>query len=498
MSKYDVIIIGSGLGGLTCGATLSKEGYNVCVIEKNPVPGGCFQTFHRNGQDLDTGIHYVGSMDEGEILRQYFTYFGIQQHLKLRRLDENAFDIIHHNGNDYAFAMGHERFAETLTRSFPKEKEAIRQYVSIISSIGDTINVDQLKKGKLSAGTIDLFTVSAWQWLQDITTDKTLQQVLSAPALLYGGEQAVSTLYHHAITSNSYIQGAYRFIDGSMQVTDALVDVIRRNGGTVLTNAQATRLCLADGKTIRSVEINGKEHLETRYVISSLHPANTMELVEKTPLIRKVNLTRLRAMRNSYGMFSVYLLRKKNSTPYRNYNTFIYNDNDVWYSPSDPRNDRIRSCLITMQPTSRSAEYTEVVSLLTPMYINEVEAWTDTTVEHRGMDYKAFKERKAQELIRFTESYFPKLNRDTEKIYTTTPLTYRDYTGTPEGSGYGIIKDYNHPLSTLIPPRTKIENLYLTGQNLNVHGALGVTLTSMLTCAELLGTEYLAKKIGGA
>ena len=151
-----------------------------------------------------------------------------------------------------------------------------------------------------------------------------------------------------------------------------------------------------------------------------------------------------------------------------------------------------------MQPTSRSAEYTEVVSLLTPMYINEVEAWTDTTVEHRGMDYKAFKERKAQELIRFTESYFPKLNRDTEKIYTTTPLTYRDYTGTPEGSGYGIIKDYNHPLSTLIPPRTKIENLYLTGQNLNVHGALGVTLTSMLTCAELLGTEYLAKKIGGA
>lgn len=52
MSKYDVIIIGSGLGGLTCGATLSKEGYNVCVIEKNPVPGGCFQTFHhtRHGE----------------------------------------------------------------------------------------------------------------------------------------------------------------------------------------------------------------------------------------------------------------------------------------------------------------------------------------------------------------------------------------------------------------------------------------------------------------
>ena len=150
-----------------------------------------------------------------------------------------------------------------------------------------------------------------------------------------------------------------------------------------------------------------------------------------------------------------------------------------------------------MQPTSHPDNYSEVVSLLTPMYIDEVQAWTNTTVGHRGPEYETFKQQKAQKLIRFAENYIPGLNANTEKIYTTTPLTYRDYTGTPEGSGYGIVKNYNYPLSTLIPPRTRINNLYLTGQNLNVHGALGVTLTSMLTCAEFLGTEYLAKKIGG-
>lgn len=428
MSKYDVVIIGSGLGGLTCGVTLSKEGYNVCVVEKNAVTGGCFQTFKRNGVDLDTGIHYVGSMDEGEILRQYFTYFGIQSRLKLRRLDEDAFDIIRHNGQDYPFAMGHEHFIETLTRSFPKEKEAIRKYVSTIAAIGDTISVEQLKRGKLSAGTIDLFTHSAWERLQSITSDKTLQQVLSAPALLYGGEQAVSTFYHHAIISNSYIQGAYRFIDGSMQVSDALVDVIRQNGGTVLTNSKATRLCLSDDNNIKSVEINGKEQIEARHVISSIHPLNTMELVEKTPLIRKAYLTRLRSLHNSYGFFSVYLFMKKNSTSYKNYNVFIYNDNDVWYKPSDPDNSRIRSCLISMQPTSHPDNYSEVVSLLTPMYIDEVQAWTNTTVGHRGPEYETFKQQKAQKLIRFAENYIPGLNANTEKIYTTTPLTYRDYT----------------------------------------------------------------------
>lgn len=71
MSKYDIIIIGSGLGGLECGAILSKEGYHVCVLEKNELFGGCFQTYQRGGHRMDTGIHYIGSLDEGQIMNQY-------------------------------------------------------------------------------------------------------------------------------------------------------------------------------------------------------------------------------------------------------------------------------------------------------------------------------------------------------------------------------------------------------------------------------------------
>ena len=85
-----------------------------------------------------------------------------------------------------------------------------------------------------------------------------------------------------------------------------------------------------------------------------------------------------------------------------------------------------------------------------------------------------------------------------ESIYTTTPLSYRDYTATPEGSAYGIIKDYKCPQVGFVSTRTKLGNLYLTGQNLNVHGALGVTLTAIITCAEFVGQEYLAKKVGNA
>lgn len=497
MSKYDIIIIGSGLGGLACGVTLSKEGYHVCVLEKNALSGGCFQSFKRYGRVLDTGIHYIGSMDEGQIMRQYFTYFGIMDRLKIRRMDEDAFDVVCYQGKRYPYAMGHDRFAEILAREFPREKESIRNYVALLDAVGRSISPEQLRHGKFSSGTMDNFYLSAWEQIAQVTTDPVLRQVLSGSVLLYGGRRDVSTFYHHAIISDSYLQSAWRFVDGSMQVTDALVEQIRRQGGTVLTGAEATGIRLS-GDRVSGVEVNGEELLETDHLISSLHPYHTLKLVEKTPLIRKAALSRLQNLPNSYGLFSVYLLQKKGTTPYYNRNLFLIGNEDAWYTPSSPEDSRISSCMVSMQPSSGTETYTDVICLLTPMSMAGLEAWEQTTVGHRGEDYILFKEKKAQELIAFAEKYCPGVSRHTEQIVTTTPLSYRDYTGTPGGSAYGIMKNYNNPLTTLIPVRTRIPNLLLTGQNLNVHGALGVTLTSMLTCAELLGTEYLAKQVGGA
>lgn len=496
-NRYDVIIIGSGLAGLACGVTLSKEGYHVCVLEKNALPGGCFQSFKRYGRILDTGIHYIGSMDEGEIMRQYFTYFGIMDKLKMRRMDEEAFDMICYRDKFYSYAMGHARFADTLAREFPKEKEALHRYVAMLDTVGRSISVEQLRKGKLSSGNMDNFYISAWEQIKTVTPDRTLQQVLSGSVLLYGGDRSVSTFYHHAIIINSYLQGAWRFVDGSMQVTDAMADVIRQHGGTVLTGAEVTGLCLS-GNEIHAVEINRAERLEARYVISSLHPFNTLNLLDKSPLIRKATLSRLQYLPNSYGLFSVYLLQKPGTTRYSNRNFFLLGDKDAWYNTCHPEDTAINTCMVSMEASSASEEYADVICLLSPMYMPEVQAWENTVAGRRGAGYEEFKQNKAQQLIAFAERYCPGLSQNTERIVTTTPLSYRDYTGTPGGSAYGIMKNYNNPLTTLIPTRTRIPNLFLTGQNLNVHGALGVTLTSMLTCSELLGAEYLARKIGDA
>ncbi|MEG0499869.1 MAG: NAD(P)/FAD-dependent oxidoreductase [Rikenellaceae bacterium] len=495
MSKYDIVIIGSGLGGLECATILSKEGYNVCVVEKNPIFGGCLQSFKRGGLLLDTGIHYVGSMDNGQILNQYFNYFGLLPRLKMKRLDNDAFDVVCYEGQEYNYAQGYGNFADTMATYFPDEERNIRKYTAEIEKICTLISVENLKKGIIHNDGLSYFQMSASRMIDQSVDNEKLRNILAGTATLYGGMRDYSTLYHHAVISGSNLEGAYRFLDGSQQVADELIDIIKTNGGTVRASAEVTRMVVENGK-ITGVEINHLERIEANYFISNIHPKRTFELVDKTNSIKKAYLTRINSLQNSYGLFSVYLILKKNKFPYINRNYYLHGGNDSWCSAENRNAGEVKFALLSSQATGNCA-YSEVVTVLCPMDISEIAKWNNTTVNHRGADYEEFKQRKTEEILNFVFRYKPELKGCIDKIYTATPLTYRDYTATADGSAYGIMKNCNSLLTTLIPTRTKIENLYLTGQNLNVHGALGVTLTAALTCAEFLGTEYLAKKIGG-
>lgn len=499
MKKYDFIIIGGGLGGLACGTILSKEGFRVCVLEKNAVLGGCLQSFRRKGEILDTGIHYVGSLDEGQILHQYLKYFGIADKLKTRKLDNNGFDIINIAGEEYAYGSGFERFAAIMSQKFPEEQQNIRKYVELIKHVGDSIGVEQLREGRIFDNRLSYMEMSCSATIDSLTTHPRLREVLSGSTMLYAGIRDATSFYTHAMINSSNISGAFRFVDGSQQIADRLVEQIRQQGGEVRTNSQVTQMHVKDG-LISSIAINHSETIETKSVISSIHPVPTFEMIEKNPLIKNAFLTRIRSLENSYGLFTVYLIVKQNSIPYVNRNYFLFDESaDVmWESPTDNSFRRIKSVMLAMQASGQNPDFCRVITLITPMYMSEFEAWANTTVNRRGEDYKAFKQQKAEEIIAFTRRFFPSATAQIEHIYTASPLTYRDYVGTPDGSAYGIVKDCRSLIKTFIPVKTKIRNLYLTGQNVNVHGMLGVCVTAAATCGEILDTAYLAKKIGNA
>ena len=128
--KYDVIIIGSGLGGLVSANILAREGYKVCVFEKNNQYGGNLQIFVRDKTIFDTGIHYIGGLDKGQNLYMYFKYLGIMDDLKLKKLDIDKYDVITFDDDkiEYPHAQGYENFANKLIEQFPDEAEAIQVY----------------------------------------------------------------------------------------------------------------------------------------------------------------------------------------------------------------------------------------------------------------------------------------------------------------------------------------------------------------------------------
>jgi phytoene dehydrogenase-like protein len=130
----------------------------------------------------------------------------------------------------------------------------------------------------------------------------------------------------------------------------------------------------------------------------------------------------------------------------------------------------------------------------------DLESWEETTntvaePQQRGEDYDRFKKEKAEKMIEFMYEVLPEVEGNIQAVYTSSPLSYRDYIGSPHGSMYGILNDCNQPLATMLNPSTRIEGLYLTGQNLNLHGLLGVSMSALKTCGELLGLDYILEKV---
>ncbi len=485
--KYDVAIIGGGLGGLECGYTLSKCGLSVCVLEQGNALGGCLQTFRRRGTEYDTGFHYVGALDEGQSLWRLFDFFRLMD-LPWHRLDQDGFDEVILNGERFEFVSGRKEFVEKLSEQFPGQKDNLKKYMEVLSDVGDNIF-----KSFDTADAVDFyqkpaFTQSAHEFLKETISDPKLRNVLAGTSLKMELHTNLP-LYIYAQINDSFIQSAWRIEGGGQQIANRLADNIRALGGEVRTKSEVTELVEKEGKLSHAI-VNGEEHIEADIFISNAHPVATLDLVKESQVLKKVYRRRISGLPNTFGMFTANI-QLKEGIPYLNRNQFIYETNDIWdYASFDTRN-RTDATLVSYQVPTNQSPYATNIDILTPMNWRDVEQWDGTKVMRRGDDYEEFKRRKAQQCIKFVGKYIQGLEEHVEKVYTSTPLSYKDYTSTHEGSAYGIKKDFSKLMFTMLTPRTPLPNLLLTGQNLNLHGVLGVSMTSFFTCAEILGMDKI-------
>ena len=494
MDKH-VIIIGSGLGGLTCGYILSKNGFRVTILEKGAQLGGCLQTFLRRGAKFETGLHYIGSAEEGQLLHRFFNYLSLLPDITLRSLDKQAYDTISIGSERYPFANGAENFTEQLTRYFPKERKSLQNYWQTIEEVRKSSPLHTLRTtNEPIMLNPDHIKQSYSDFLEKITQNERLRLVLAGNLPLYAGEKGKTPMYIPAFINDFYNRSTYRIAGGSETITHSLVKSIRSMGGEVHPLSQVIKINCNDRQAISVTLPNGNK-LYADYFISNTHPARMVEMLE-TKLIRKSYHERIHNLHNTISNFTVYIHFKKDSLPYLNSNFYHYDTPDeVWRGKHYVREAYPGSFLYMHLCSSVAQQFATTAVLISYMDFDEVANWAGTQVGRRGEAYEQFKQEKAEKLLALLERQLPGTRPHIEHIYTSTPLTYLDYTGTEHGSMYGVLRDCNESIHTLVSQRTRIPNLFQTGQNVNSHGTLGVIIGSILTSGELIGVNTIVEQI---
>lgn len=493
MNGKSVVIIGGGLGGLFTGALLAKEGYHVTVLEKNATVGGGLQTFRRDGAVFETGMHMLGGMRRGGSVRKICQYLGIYDQLQLCPTDADCMDSITYLGADKTFRIpeGRERFTEYFISEFPHEAQGIRDYVEALYRIADEVDFFFLRpeSGNLFTHS-EQFLWAADELIDYYIKDVRLREVLAYMNPMYGGIAGKTPAYVHALINVLYIGGQDRFIGGSQQLADALARLIEKGGGQVLRNQQVTAIHVDNERRCTSVTTASGDY-QADYYISAIHPQQLVGMTD-AGAFPKAFRERVASIPNSYSAFTVYVKLRPGAFPYINHTCYFQDDfGRGWkLGEYDPVDEAWPHGFMYMTPPGAT---TMIINCLMPF--SAVRRWEQTTVGRRGQDYEEWKQLHVEHVFRRMEQLHPGFRAAVDHLWASSPLTIRDYYGQPEGALYGVSKDCHDMMRSQLPIWTKVKNLLLTGQNVNLHGICGVPLTAVNTVEALIGQGKLVEKI---
>lgn len=338
-------------------------------------------------------------------------------------------------------------------------------------------------------------------FLDEITTNERLKAVLIGSNFLYVANKEKTPLYVHALTVNSYIQSAWRCINGGGQISKLLLAELKKYGGEIYKNTTVVSF-ECDGEKITSCTTKEGKIFEGEQFISNMNLKETIRMVGPNHF-SKPFVKRIMSLEEVTSVFSLYIVFKKNQFPYYNNNIYHYKQmEDIWDTNGKCTKDWPNLVVASMNANRLEQTFADSMTAMTYMDFSEVEEWQHTynvstikNLKQREDAYEQFKAEKTELLLQELEKIYPNIRSAIQGMYTSTPLTYRDFIGSEKGNMYGFIKDANSPMKTFISPRSKIGNLFFSGQNVRMHGIMGVTIGAFVTCMEMIDREVLTQKL---
>ena len=497
-----VVIVGSGIGALACGAALSSVGTKVTVLEKHHMIGGYLQGFSRGQWHFNVGTHYVGDLGASATFSRLMEAL-TDGHVVWRRLDD-IYERISADG------YGHEIIANTgseylrrLQQEFPQEKKRLRTFFRLLDKM-------RRKSGLLFAP--KLFTgfgkyvthalnrvlfFNVWRkTVQEVLdryfSDERLKMLLAVHCDKTGLRPDEASFLSWAMIQNSYQNGACYPENGGEVISDALRDRITENGGTVRVRAGVQRILL-NGRGVKGVLLRDGETIECERVISDIGIVETAKKLMPEGLASPRQQAVARRYMPSVGYMTLHVGFEGNlsSLGIQNANYRV-----LWGDPydftADPLDEKWRptNVLITF-PSIRDVAHTDMLhhtaEMLIPVQFRHFEKWVDTKVHQRGKAYDAHKKRITGRLTALLERTFPGIAKCVAFTDLSTPLTYREYCGHTHGAAYGLASRIGRTTDLDLHPLSDVKGLYYTGADVLSQGITGAFMSGIFTAVTVSG-----------
>jgi len=509
--KFDVIGIGSGLGGLTAGAILARlQGKRVLILEKHYVAGGQTHEFHRHKYSWDVGVHYVGGVGPGEETRMLFDLITGKQ-VNWNPMPD-VYDRFVYPDMTIDVHKDPWVYAENLIALFPDEEVAIRQYIRDIRGASDWYVSNFLKKSAnmllrlpfiwKACGKGKLARMTTRDYMDRSFKDEKLKSVLTSQWGDYGLTPDKCAFGLHSLVVWGYCSGSGAFFPegGGRVIAQSVEKVIAATGGRIQVDTEVTEILIRDGKAygVKARQSNGWEgeyHANT--IISNVGAELTFRDLIPVQYC-KTERQELAGFETGNAMVTLYIGLKESP------GKFGIQGENYWISDSFQQRDVTK---ITDELLAGNAQYgfisfpsmknrqahghtAEICVAVDPARFRD---WSG-----RPSDYYLAKDRMISALLELAERQFPGFYKIVDYVELSTPLTIEHYTSRPRGEMYGIPGTPARFKLKSLSPRTPIKNLYLSGSDVCSLGIAGALYGGVGAAARAMGPFGFRRVMIGA
>ena len=479
----NVIIIGSGVGGLSAGIILLLLNYSVTIVEKNPLSGGLMRSYRRGGIDCPVGVHYVGALGAKEPLGKIFRILGISVEELFFRMGQGGI-IDRYIFDDFVFDLpvSIDAFEKSLKSTFPADAMALEVILENLREIARRMLDPSffLNQGDPFQN-MDFFQPMG-DFLDKLEASAGLRAVLAVPCQLIGVELAQCPIIFHHMVLASYLFSSWRLKGSGSTMADVFTRRFQELGGKLILNDGCEKIILDEGE-VAGVRLASRINLGADIVVATLHPKILLNLLEPNAL-KSSYRQRIANLKETEGVVAVQISVDASAHSEIDHNIYrLYADEKGLLKDG-----------IFYQLRHGNDKGANLVSIITRSLYSEWSKWENTISGRRGKDYEEKKLSIGQDLLQKANEVFGSL-KNARILDVYTPLTLRDYMNCPEGSCYGVLRSSGQLLKVASLSKLPISGLFLAGQNAMAPGVLGTILGSFNAVRQIIGAPRFAKEI---